>query len=151
MEKELTTEEIQNKINDYQDIINGFISLLEEENQALRAYNIEAVGQLYERKSKTVGAYRSIVAFFIKHQDYLSSITDEHRAQLKELSLKLDALMKENDTLLKSKMETSQSIMESIVRLAKITNKNNSTSYGAGGSYSKVDNTQSSIAVNRTL
>ena len=69
MEKELTTEEIQNKINDYQDIINGFISLLEEENQALRAYNIEAVGQLYERKSKTVGAYRSIVAFFIKHQD----------------------------------------------------------------------------------
>ncbi len=151
MEKELTTEEIQNKINDYQDIINGFISLLEEENQALRAYNIEAVGQLYERKSKTVGAYRSIVAFFIKHQDYLSSITDEHRAQLKELSLKLNALMKENDTLLKSKMETSQSIMESIVRLAKITNKNNSTSYGAGGSYSKVDNTQSSIAVNRTL
>lgn len=151
MEKEFTTEEIQNKINDYQDIINGFISLLEEENQALRAYNIEAVGQLYERKSKTVGAYRSIVAFFIKHQDYLSSITDEHRAQLKELSLKLNALMKENDTLLKSKMETSQSIMESIVRLAKITNKNNSTSYGAGGSYSKVDNTQSSIAVNRTL
>ena len=151
MEKELTTEEIQNKINDYQDIINGFISLLEEENQALRAYNIEAVGQLYERKSKTVGAYRSIVAFFIKHQDYLSSITDEHRAQLKELSLKLDALMKENDTLLKSKMETSQSIKESIVRLAKITNKNNSTTNGEGGSYSKVDNTQSSIAVNRTL
>ena len=78
MEKELTTEEIQNKINDYQDIINGFISLLEEENQALRAYNIEAVGQLYERKSKTVGAYRSIVAFFIKHQFILEYLNKTH-------------------------------------------------------------------------
>lgn len=151
MEKEFTTEEIQNKINDYQDIINGFISLLEEENQALRAYNIEVVGQLYDRKSKTVSAYRSIVAFFIKHQEFLSTIPEARRAELKELSLKLDTLMKENDTLLKSKMETSQSIMESIVRLAKMTNKANSTSYGAGGSYSKIDNTQSSIAVNRTL
>ncbi len=151
MEKEFTPEEIKNKITDYQEIIKGFISLLETENQALRDYDIELVGRLYEQKNKTVGAYRSTVAFFIKHQDCLATLPEAERNALKELSLKLDTLMKENDSLLKSKMETSRSIMESIVRLAKITNKNNATSYQAGGGYAKVDNTRSSIVVNRTL
>ena len=151
MEKELTATDVQNKLTDYKDIIASFINLLQTENQALRDYNIEEIGRLYKHKVKTVGAYRSIVAFFIKHQELLAELPAEVRSELKSITQQLDTLMKENDILLKSKMETSQSVMDSIVRLAKMTNKSNATAYGAEGSYSKVDNSKNSIAVNRTL
>lgn len=92
-----------------------------------------------------------MVAYFIKNQEKFKTADNEAKQSLKELSLKLDALMKENDALLKTKMETSRTVMDSIVRLAKVTSASSSTSYGAQGKYTPVDNTQNALAVNRTL
>lgn len=151
MEKEISTENLIEKINTYCDIVQQFSTLLETENDALRSYDIEKISQLYDQKAHIVGAYRSIVAFFIKNQTLLSSLDLSYRERMKNLAAKLDELMKENDLLLKTKMQTSQSVMDSFVGIAKTVRNSNATSYGAGGKYSNVDNAQSAIALNKTF
>lgn len=147
----LGKEEILKKIADYKDIIVGFSELLKTENQALSDYNMDLIGQLYEKKSQTVIVYRSMVAFFIKNREELSALTAEERADLREKSQTLDSLLRENDQLLKTRMETSQTVMDSIVNIAKVTNNANATSYGSQGRYTPLDNSHNAMAVNRTL
>lgn len=149
--EELRIEEINNKIADLQDIIFGFATLLKAENEALRKFDTETVGALYEQKSKTVAAYRSMSAFFIKNQDCLLKADAELKASLKEASKELDALLKENELLLKTRMETSKNVMDTIINIAKVTNNRNATSYGAHGTYSPLDNNKNALAINRTL
>ena len=151
MEKVLSAEEVAVKFNNYREIVAGFADLLSVENQALRDYDVEKVGQLHEQKVKIVSAYRSIVGFFIKNQNLLQEISEEERLQLKELSQRLNDLMKENETLLKTKMQTNQAVMDSFVKIARVSTAASSTSYSAGGKYSPVDSTQSALTVNRTL
>lgn len=147
----LGKEEILKKIADYKDIIVGFSELLKTENQALSDYNMDLIGKLYEKKSQTVIVYRSMVAFFIKNREELSALTAEERADLREKSQTLDSLLRENDQLLKTRMETSQTVMDSIVNIAKVTNNANATSYGSEGRYTPLDNSHNAMAVNRTL
>ena len=124
---------------------------MRKENEALRKFDVEAVSNLYEQKSKTVSAYRSMSAFFIKNQKYLAEIDTELKDSLKDASLELDALLKENELLLKAKMETSKKVMDTIINIAKVTNNRNATSYGAHGNYSPLDNNKNALAINRTL
>ena len=46
MEQEFSPADINTKINEYKEVIMHFAALLENENQALRAYNIDAVTAL---------------------------------------------------------------------------------------------------------
>ncbi len=66
--EELELEELNNSVADLQDIIFGFVHFFKVENEALRKFDVEAVSNLYEHKGKTVSAYRSMSAFFIKNQ-----------------------------------------------------------------------------------
>ena len=75
----------------------------------------------------------------------------EERASLKTEAASLDDLLKENDQLLKTRMETSQTVMNSIINIAKAANNANATSYGSQGKYSPLDNSKNAIAINRTL
>ena len=144
-------DDIRQKVRDYKDVINGFTALLAEENKALENFEADIVASLFEQKSKSVAAYRSYVAYFIKNQAALNDVEEEYKQQLKEMSLQLDALLKENDRLLKTRMETSKSIMDSIVNMAKNNSHANSTSYGCQGKYSPLESSKNAIAVNRTL
>ena len=54
MEQEFSPADINTKINEYKEVIMHFAALLENENQALRAYNIDAVTALLEEKTKLV-------------------------------------------------------------------------------------------------
>ncbi len=149
--EEKTITDINAKIEEYKEVIAHFSSLLETENEALRKYDIDTVAALLEKKTGLVMSYRSMVAYFIKNQENFSRADLSNRQSLKEMSQKLDNLMKENDRLLKTKMETSRTIMDSIVRMAKAANTSNSASYGAEGKYTPVDNMQNALAVNKTL
>ena len=149
--EELQLEEINDKVADLQDVILGFADLLKKENEALRNFDVEAVSNLYEQKAKTVSAYRSMSAFFIKNQKYLAEADKELKDGLKEASLELDTLLKENELLLKAKMETSKKVMDTFINIAKVTNNRNATSYGAHGNYSPLDNNKNALAINRTL
>lgn len=149
-------EEAQNidmsvKLSDYKEIVKSFSELLMQENAALEKFDAEAVSALYERKSKTVIAYRSMVAFFIKNQDALAALEKAQKEELRDMSSKLEELIRENEKLLKTRMETSQNVMNTIVNVAKMTNNSNATSYGAQGRYSPLDNNKNALAVNRTL
>ena len=112
---------------------------------------MDTVGRLFEKKAQTVGVYRGLVAFFIKNQDALSSLSPEEKENLKEESKMLDELLLENDKLLKTRMETSQTVMDSIINIAKVANNANATSYGCQGRYTPLDNSKNALAVNRTL
>ena len=149
--EELQLEEINNKVEDLLAVIDGFADLLKTENEALRKFDVEAVGSMYEQKAKIVSAYRSMSAFFIKNQNYLSNADTELKQDLKDASQELDSLLKENELLLKTRMETSKNVMDTIINIAKVTNNRNATSYGAHGTYSPLDNNKNALAINRTL
>ena len=148
---EKIAKEIETKSQDYCEIVERFSALLSEENEALRAYDIKKVGAMLENKAQVVGAYRSIVGYFIKNQNEMKKLPSERQQQMKELSQKLETLMKENDILLNTKMQTSKTVMDTFVNIAKKASDANSTSYGSGGKYSKIDNTRSAMAINQTL
>ncbi len=147
----LSVKEINDKVADLLDVIDGFAEILELENEALEKYDTETVGKLYEQKIKAVSAYRSLSAFFIKNQDTLQMADMELKKELKEASHDLDELLKDNELLLKTRMETSKNVMNTIINIAKVTNKSNATSYGAHGNYSPLDNNKNALAINRTL
>ena len=151
MEQIENITDMQNKISDYMDILHSFIDFLQQENQALREYDVLKVSDMYTQKVKIVSAYRNMVAFFIKNQSALLSMKKEYLSQIKDISSHLDLLLKENDLLLQTRMETSKSVIGSIVNVAKMTNKSNSTSYGAQGQFNALDNQHSSLAINRTF
>lgn len=151
MENLAPHDDIRQKVLDYKDVINGFKIILTEENKALEGFEADKVANLFEQKTKAVAAYRSYVAYFIKNQEALNTLEEEYKQQLKEMSLQLDALLQENDTLLRTRMETSKSIMDSIVNMAKANSNASSTSYGCQGNYSPAESSKNAIAVNRTL
>ena len=51
MEQAEQQTEMQKKISDYQEILLTFAELLQEENQALRDYNVVRVSEMYEQKA----------------------------------------------------------------------------------------------------
>ena len=148
MENLSQKEEIKAKAADYLDIVRSFSELLREENDALEKFETDKVAALYEQKVKLVTAYRS---FVIKNQEGLKLLDQEDKLTLREEALKLDELQHENSKLLQTRMKVSQTIMDSIVNLAKNRTKACSTSYGSQGKYSPLDNSKNAIAINRTL
>lgn len=146
-----TIQELETKVSDYQEVLRTFGELLEQENAALEMFNVEEVSQLYERKAKMVAAYRTMTAYFIKNQEGLAALDVAKRQELRNKAEKLDNLIKKNEVLLKTRMETSQNVMDTIINIAKMTNNSNATSYGAQGRYSPLDNNKNALAVNRTL
>ena len=66
--EQIKPEDIRQKIADYRNIIHVFSELLQNENQALKAYDTDMVGKLFDKKAHIVGVYRALVAFFIKNK-----------------------------------------------------------------------------------
>ena len=119
------------KVNDFKAIVGSFATLLQAENEALEKFDLNKVGELYEQKTKTVTAYRNMVAYFIKNQESLKQLPEPERDNLRDISQNLDALIRKNDMLLKTKMQTNKVVME--------------------GKYSPLDNNSNALTVNRTL
>ena len=139
------------KVSDFKEIVSSFSQLLQAENEALEKFDLAKVSELYEQKSKTVTAYRNMVAYLIENQESLKALPEADRNNLRDISQQLDELIRKNDILLKTKMQTNKMVMDSIVNIAKVTNNANSTSYGSQGKYSPLDNNSNALTVNRTL
>ena len=150
METEAKTELAQ-KIDDYNEIIVNFSDVLRQENQALEAFDVAKISALFEQKSKLSLAYRTMVSFFIKHQDELHALKEDKKEMLKKNSLELETLFKENDLLLKTRMEASKTVVGAIVDATKMAAEAQATAYGAHGTYAPMSNHNSAMAVNRTL
>lgn len=143
--------DISQKIKDYNEIIVSFSDVLRKENKALQDFDTKAVSALYEQKSKLSLAYRSMVAFFIKHQNEFKHISNEDRELLKANSLELENLFKENDLLLKTRMEASKTVVGAFVDAAKMAVEARATSYGSRGTYAPMNSQNSMMAINTTL
>lgn len=149
--EELQQAEILNKIIMMKQIVSGFVEIVEKENDALNVGDFETVRALYEQKIKTVAAYRSLSAFFIKNRAIVAAIETEDKEALKEVSQQLDVALKQNELLLKTRMEAGKKVMDTIINIVKTTNKTNATSYGSHGTYTPLDNNRNALAFNRTL
>ena len=148
---ELQAKEIAEKIELMKQIVSGFTEVISKENEALKNGEAKEVKVLYEQKVKTVAAYRSLSAFFIKNRAAVAAFEGKEKEELKELSVVLDKALKTNELLLKTRMEAGQKVMDTIINIAKKTNKSNATSYGAQGNYTPLDNNYNALAFNRTL
>ena len=147
----MSSIEILQRVDDFYDVVQTLSEVLNVENKALSEYDIDAVKALGERKTKIVVAYRSLTAYLIKNQTELASVDDTKKTELKEATKILDSLLKENELLLKTRMQTSQTVMDTIINIAKVTNNANATSYGSQGKYTPLDNNSNAMALNRTL
>ena len=143
--------EILAKIDIMKQIVTGFIDVVTKENVALKVNDVKTVKALYEQKLKTISAYRSMSAYFIKNSELVSSFNDNSKDELKELSKELDACLKTNELLLKTRMEAGKKVMDSFINIAKVTNNTFATSYGSQGKYTPLDNNHNALAFNRTL
>ncbi len=143
--------EILSKIDTMKQIVTGFIDVISKENSALKINDVKTVKALYEQKLKTIAAYRSMSAFFIKNSEMISSFEDPTKEELKELSKELDNCLKVNELLLKTRMEAGKKVMDSFINIAKVANNSFATSYGAQGRYTPLDNNHNALAFNRTL
>ena len=139
------------KLETLKEVIASFSELLTKENEALEKFDVDMVHALFEQKSKIVASYRSLTAYFIKHQEELSLLDEEEKNNLKEASVVLNDLIQRNEMLLKTRMEASKTVMDTIINIAKTSNNVNATSYGAQGRYTPLDNSKNALALNRTL
>ena len=149
--EELQEAEILNKIVMMKQVVAGFTDIVMKENSALEAGDVQTVKVLYEQKIKTVAAYRSMSAFFMKNRGAVAAVEAPEKDELRELSKQLDAVLKQNELLLKTRMEAGKKVMDTIINIAKTTNKSTATSYGAHGTYTPLDNNRNALAFNRTL
>ncbi len=149
--EELHLNDAGSKLQNLKTVIASFSELLTQENEALEKYDISLVGKLYEKKTKLVSTYRSLVAYFIKNQKELTDFDNEEKKSLQEATVNLNNLMQKNEMLLKTRMEAGKTVMDTIINIAKTANQTNATSYGARGKYSPLDNSKNALAINRTL
>lgn len=149
--EENQTNEILAKIDIMKQIVTGFIDVISKENAALKINDVNTVKALYEQKLKTIAAYRSMSAYFIKNSELVSSFNDVSKDELKDLSKELDNQLKNNELLLKTRMEAGKKVMDSFINIAKVASNTFATSYGAQGRYTPLDNNHNALAFNRTL
>jgi flagellar biosynthesis/type III secretory pathway chaperone len=147
----ITENEITAKMKMMQQIVSSFYEVINKENKALEEGDIVSVKSLYEQKLKTVSAYRTMSAFFIKNREAISQYNSPLKEELKEYSSQLDKSLKRNEMLLKARMEAGKSVMDVFINIAKTTNASQASSYGAKGFYSPLDNSRNALAFNRTL
>ena len=148
---ELQEKDILEKIDLMNQIVSGFRDVITKENDALQKGDIQGIKALYEQKIKTVAAYRSASAFFIKNREAIAAFSGEEKDELRVLSAELNKVLRTNELLLKTRMEAGKKVMDTIINIAKNTNKSNATSYGSHGTYTPLDNNRNALAFNRTL
>lgn len=148
---ELQAKDILEKIDLMKQIVSGFRDVIVKENEALQKGDIQAIKALYEQKIKTVAAYRSASAFFIKNREAIAAFSGDEKDELRALSAELNKVLRTNELLLKTRMEAGKKVMDTIINIAKNTNKSNATSYGSHGTYTPLDNNRNALAFNRTL
>ena len=148
---ELQEKDILEKIDLMKQIVSGFRDVITKENDALQKGDIQGIKALYEQKIKTVAAYRSASAFFIKNREAIAAFSGEEKDELRALSAELNKVLRTNELLLKTRMEAGKKVMDTIINIAKNTNKSNATSYGSHGTYTPLDNNRNALAFNRTL
>lgn len=118
MENLSQKEEIKAKAADYLDIVRSFSELLREENDALESSR-RIKSPHYTSKSQTGYGLSFLCGLFYQNQEGLKLLDQEDKLTLREEALKLDELQHENSKLLQTRMKVSQTIMDSIVNLAK--------------------------------
>lgn len=138
-------------IENYIEVVESLSEVLKEENALLSEYKMNEAKDLLDTKNKSVAAYRSVVAYLIKNPAELEALDKDERIEIKEISLSLDELLKENDLIIKTRMETSKSVMDTVVNMLKMSNASNSTSYGSHGTMAPLEKSKNSIAINETL
>lgn len=147
----LDAKEIADKIEMMLSIVASFSEVISQENIALKAGDIKAIKALYEQKIKTVAAYRSLCSFFIKNREVIKEYQFEAKNKLQQASAQLDEQLKQNEMLLKTRMDAGKAVMDTFIGIVKQNNAIKSTSYGSRGAYTPLDNTRNALAFNRTM
>ena len=147
----LDEKEIAAKIEMMLSIVTSFTEVVATENNALKSGDIKKVKSIYEQKIKTVAAYRSLCAYFIKNRDIIKEYHSDAKENLQQASAKLDEELKQNEMLLKTRMEAAKTVMSTFINIAKKTNAAKASSYGARGAYTPLANSHNALAFNRTM
>lgn len=147
----LNDQEIASKIEMMLSIVTSFSAVITQENELLQAGNVKQIKSLYEQKIKTVAAYRSLCAFFIKNRDAVKEYQSPQKEELQKASALLDEQLKRNEMLLKSRMDATKAVMNTFINIAKKTNAAQASSYGSKGAYTPLDSSHNALAFNRTL
>lgn len=147
----LSEQEIASKIEMMFSIVTSFSAVISQENEFLQSGDIKQIKSLYEQKIKTVAAYRSLCAFFIKNREAVKEYQSPTKEELQKASALLDEQLKRNEMLLRTRMDATKAVMNTFINIAKKTTAAQASSYGAKGAYAPLDNSRNALAFNRTM
>lgn len=139
------------KIQEYIEIVTTLSEILDEENTLLSQLQFDQTSSLLERKAKAINIYKTSVSYMMDNTHIVESLSKPDKEYIKEISKNLDDLIKNNDLILRTKMEVSKSVMDSIIGMLKKSTISNSTSYGSMGTLNPLEKSKNAITLNQTL
>ena len=110
----MTTQE---KTHNMIGVITRLNALLERENAALAAMQVDEIQGFNDEKQRLVRLYEQLGANLVEGREELSALPDELRLPLHEAGLRLEKLARENAIRLKAAMTVNQKMFD-IVRAA---------------------------------
>lgn len=144
--------EARKRVDDLIVISGHLATLLERENQALRARRMAELGDTLSEKNVLLRAFESRVEGLAEQADDLAQVDPDLRERLAGIGVKVNRLIDENARLLKIAIEANRRVMDSVAEAVKSCRPGAGT-YSAKGAVesSRRGVRNVSISVDRTL
>lgn len=125
--------------------------VLEMENEALAARDVDGVRELTETKQALARMYEQAMRPVNDEPELLDRLTPERKEELTQLGLRLKELVDQNALLLKARMDACQKVMDVLVDAVK-RESTTTTHYGHAGRIDQPRGTENvSITFNQVL
>ena len=142
-----TTSKAQNLIS----LMTGLIDVLERENKLLIKPNVQQITELVEEKQHLFFEYDKQVAQLNGDVSFANNLSDEAKAEIKNLSARFEKISHENELKLRSTLKTSNMVVAHIGKEAAKATGASVSAYGGDGTQRNISKRSAPIAINRTL
>lgn len=132
-------------------LLTGLIDILEQENAMIGKPDVQQLTNLVEEKQTLFFEYDKQVAELAGDVSFASTLSDEAKTEIKQLSTRFEEVSRENEIKLRAALKTSDMVVAHITKAANKATGASIAAYGGDGTSHMSGNRAAPIAVNRTL
>ncbi len=92
-------------------LMRDIIRVLETENQALNRPNVHELSPLVQEKDALLTLYEEEADYLATHPEFVQKISSERRSELREMSVKVDQMIKDNLKTVERSLQVSHHLM----------------------------------------
>ena len=126
-------------------LMGDIIRVLETENKALNRPNVRELSPLVQEKDALFTLYEEEADYLATHPEFVQKISSERRSELREMSVKVDQMMKTNLKTVERSLQVSHHLM-GLIKNAATKAQGKSGTYHRLGQNSAVQKGQGAIA-----